>query len=127
MIKHFATPPGHWQHHLEGVEVHQGVKCGNLIFVAGQVAFDPQGNLLFPYDLERQTRICMENIQRVLCGVQGHTGGCSDGEDLLRRHRAGSRLDALDQSSPRVSRKPDAPINRYSGADPHLPRFDDGD
>ena len=66
MIKHYATPPGHWQHHLEGVDVHQGVKCGNMIFVAGQVAFDPQGNLLFPYDLERQTRVCMENVQRVL-------------------------------------------------------------
>jgi enamine deaminase RidA (YjgF/YER057c/UK114 family) len=66
MDKQYANPVGQWGHHLAGVKVHHGVKCGNMIFVAGQVAFDEAGNLLFPYDLEKQTRIAMENVRRVL-------------------------------------------------------------
>ena len=57
MNRQYANPAGQWGHHLPGVKVHHGVKCGNMIFVAGQVAFDERGNLLFPYDLEKQTRI----------------------------------------------------------------------
>ena len=66
MNKQYANPPGHWEHHLAGVKVHPGVKCGNMIFVAGQVAFDDKGDLLHAYDLEKQTRVTMENVRRVL-------------------------------------------------------------
>lgn len=66
MERTYANPAGQWGHHLAGVKVNHGVKCGNMIFVAGQVAFDEQGNLLHPGDLEAQTRITMENIKRVL-------------------------------------------------------------
>lgn len=69
MERQYSSPPGQWQHHLPGLKIHHGMKCGNMIFVAGQVAFDEQGNLLHPYDLEAQTRVVMENIKRALADL----------------------------------------------------------
>lgn len=43
-----------------------GVRRGNLIFVGGQVAMDEHGAVLHPHDVAAQTRMAMENIERVL-------------------------------------------------------------
>lgn len=42
------------------------VKVGNLIFVAGQIALDPEGNLVGKDDLAAQADRCFQNIQEVL-------------------------------------------------------------
>jgi enamine deaminase RidA (YjgF/YER057c/UK114 family) len=47
-----SAPPGHWR--LAG-PFSQGVGCGNMIFVSGQVARDPSGKVRNPGNLARQT------------------------------------------------------------------------
>ncbi len=43
-----------------------GLKTGNLLFVAGQVGVDRDGNLVEPFDPEAQARQAFENLKRVL-------------------------------------------------------------
>ncbi len=43
-----------------------GVKCGALIFTAGQVAYDRQGNVVGKGDVKAQTRQTLENLKAVL-------------------------------------------------------------
>ena len=49
-----------------------GVKAGDTIYVAGQVALDGEGLLVGPGDVVAQTRQVLENIRRVL-----HAGGAT--------------------------------------------------
>jgi 2-iminobutanoate/2-iminopropanoate deaminase len=49
-----------------------GVKVGDTIYVAGQVALDGEGRLVGPGDVVAQTRQVLENIRRVL-----HVGGAT--------------------------------------------------
>ena len=58
-------PDPHWDWPIP-VNFQQGVKCGNVIFVGGQVDLDLKGKSLHPGDLERQTRACMDAIRTVL-------------------------------------------------------------
>ena len=44
----------------------QGVQVGNTVYVSGQVAFDPQGNLVGGDDMGAQARQVFVNIQAVL-------------------------------------------------------------
>ena len=44
----------------------QGVRIGNTIYVSGQVAFDPQGNVVGMNDMAAQSRQVFENIRAVL-------------------------------------------------------------
>lgn len=44
----------------------QAIKVGNTVFLAGQVSFDPDGNLVGPGDIRVQARKTFENIQDVL-------------------------------------------------------------
>ena len=60
-----VRPPDHWDWPIP-VNFQQGVKCGNVIFVGGQVDLDLKGKSLHPGDLERQTRACMDAIRTVL-------------------------------------------------------------
>ena len=60
-----SWPEGHWDWPIHLPYKH-GLKCGNRIFVGGQVALDPQANVLAPDDLVEQTGISMENIRKVL-------------------------------------------------------------
>jgi reactive intermediate/imine deaminase len=48
-----------------------GVKAGNLVFVAGQVALDDQNNIVAAGDVKEQTRVCIDRIRRVLAEVGG--------------------------------------------------------
>src|ERR1700740_1811059 len=44
----------------------QGKQIGNTIYVSGQVAYDPDGNLVGEGDRKAQTRQVFENIRTVL-------------------------------------------------------------
>lgn len=44
----------------------QGVRVGNTVYVSGQVAFDPEGNLVGGDDMGAQSRQVFVNIQAVL-------------------------------------------------------------
>ncbi len=43
-----------------------GVRVDNLMFVAGQLSLDAQGNLIGPGDIRAQTRQVLDNIQTIL-------------------------------------------------------------
>jgi enamine deaminase RidA (YjgF/YER057c/UK114 family) len=45
------------------------VRMGELIFVAGQVAIDPHGNLVGPGDIREQTEQVFRNLAAVLRGA----------------------------------------------------------
>ena len=62
-----VSPEGHWDW-LVPLPYKHGLKCSNMVFVTGQVAFDNKGNLLHPGDLVGQTRATMANVRRVLEG-----------------------------------------------------------
>jgi reactive intermediate/imine deaminase len=47
-------------------------RTGNLIFVAGQAALDPDGNIVGAGDIRRQTEQTLENI-RITLGAAGAT------------------------------------------------------
>ena len=49
----------------------QGVRTGNLVFVAGQGAVDKENNILAPGDVREQTRITLERVGTVLAEVGG--------------------------------------------------------
>lgn len=60
-----AWPEGHWDWHVHLPYKH-GLKCGNMIFLGGQVSLDQRGNAVEPWKLTEQTHASMENIRRIL-------------------------------------------------------------
>ena len=58
-------------HSLERWPYSHGVKAGNLLFVAGQVALDEQLRLVGPGDVEVQARQIWTNIQNVVEAAGG--------------------------------------------------------
>jgi 2-iminobutanoate/2-iminopropanoate deaminase len=44
----------------------QGVRAGNLVFVAGQGAVDDAGNFVGKGDIREQTRVTLDRVRRVL-------------------------------------------------------------
>src|SRR5215510_10400887 len=58
-----SAPPGHWR--LAG-PFSQGVACGDMIFVSGQVARDPAGKVRHPGSLAQQTTDALEQVGRIL-------------------------------------------------------------
>ncbi|MFH0813177.1 MAG: RidA family protein [Pseudomonadota bacterium] len=44
----------------------QAIQVGNTIYLSGQVAFDPDGNVVGKGDMKAQTRQAWENIKAVL-------------------------------------------------------------
>ncbi len=60
-----AWPEGHWDWHVHLPYKH-GLKCGNMIFLGGQVSLDQKGNAIEPGMLTEQTHASMENIRRIL-------------------------------------------------------------
>ncbi|MDP2936425.1 MAG: RidA family protein [Dehalococcoidia bacterium] len=45
------------------------IKAGNTVYVAGQVAWDINGNLVGKGDFEAQARLALENLKRVLAAA----------------------------------------------------------
>jgi reactive intermediate/imine deaminase len=46
------------------------VKVGSLLFIAGQVAFDPAGNLVGENDMKAQVRQVLENLKTALASQE---------------------------------------------------------
>jgi 2-iminobutanoate/2-iminopropanoate deaminase len=63
--KQRLMPPGHWDWSMP-VPFSQGWRCGDLIFVGGQISSDDQGRTIGVGDIEVQTRNVFENIRKVL-------------------------------------------------------------
>ena len=57
------NPPWPW---VSQFRIAQGVQVGNSVYVSGQVAFDPEGNLVGGNDMGAQSRQVFVNIQAVL-------------------------------------------------------------
>jgi enamine deaminase RidA (YjgF/YER057c/UK114 family) len=62
-----SWPLGIWDWPMR-VSFQQGVKVGELIFLGGQVALDPEGRPVSPDNMTEQTRICMDYVARILAG-----------------------------------------------------------
>jgi reactive intermediate/imine deaminase len=62
MPKEIITPPN--VHRPRGYS--HACKCGNTIYVAGQIAFDQEGKLVGEGDVVAQTEVAYENLKRVL-------------------------------------------------------------
>ena len=52
-----ATPRGHYT---------PGIRAGDFIYVSGQGPIDPVSDVLVVTDVETQTRITLENVERIL-------------------------------------------------------------
>ena len=55
----------------------QGVLCqkGKLLFVSGQLGFDPQKGSYKPLDIEQESRWALRNMESVLKGGWDGSGG----------------------------------------------------
>jgi 2-iminobutanoate/2-iminopropanoate deaminase len=49
----------------------QGIRVGNLLFVAGQIPVNPANGKLIQGSLKEQTSQCMENIKAILAAAGG--------------------------------------------------------
>lgn len=58
-------PDGHWDWSIP-VPFSQGWRCGDFIFVGGQISADERGTTIGVGDIEVQTRNVFENIRKVL-------------------------------------------------------------
>ena len=60
-------PEGHWDWPIHLPYKH-GLKCGNMIYVGGQVSLTPEAQVIDPGDMVAQTTTSMDNIAKVLAG-----------------------------------------------------------
>lgn len=58
-------PSDHWDWSMP-VPFSQGWRCGDFIFVGGQISADSEGRTIGPGDIEVQTRNVFESIRKVL-------------------------------------------------------------
>jgi enamine deaminase RidA (YjgF/YER057c/UK114 family) len=65
MQKQHAWPDGHWNWPISISHKH-GVRCGDMMWVGGQVDLSPEGEVLNPGNLEIQTANVIVNLDRVL-------------------------------------------------------------
>ncbi|MEM7564735.1 MAG: RidA family protein [Pseudomonadota bacterium] len=65
MQKQASWPEGHWNWPIEVCHKH-GIHCGDMIWIGGQVNLTPDGVVLNPGDLRRQTAEVVVNIGQVL-------------------------------------------------------------
>jgi len=50
----------------DNLQISHGVKAGNTIYISGQVALDPEGNVVGKGDAEAQAEYIWSNIEKVL-------------------------------------------------------------
>ena len=50
----------------DNLQISHGVKAGNTIYISGQVALDPEGNVVGEGDAEAQAEYIWSNIEKVL-------------------------------------------------------------
>lgn len=65
MQKNHSWPEGHWNWPIKVTHKH-GLRCGDMIWVGGQVNLTPDGVVLNPGDLAAQTAAVMSNFSQVL-------------------------------------------------------------
>ena len=65
MDKRHAWPEGHWNWPIRVTHKH-GVRCGEMVWVGGQVDLTPDGVVCNPGDLAAQTKRAMAHFARVL-------------------------------------------------------------
>jgi len=65
MKKRYAWPENHWNWPIEVTHKH-GVRCGNMIWVGGQVDLTPQGEVCNAGNLKLQTQKVTQNFSAVL-------------------------------------------------------------
>ncbi|MDH3537294.1 MAG: Rid family hydrolase [Gammaproteobacteria bacterium] len=70
MQKQYSWPEGHWNWPIKLNHKH-GLRCGDMIWIGGQVNLTPEGVVLNPHDLAAQTTAVVQNIASVLneCGA----------------------------------------------------------
>ncbi len=68
MNKQHCWPKDHWNWPITVTHKH-GVRCGDILWVGGQVDLTPDGVVLNPNDLPAQTTKVMQNLERVLTGL----------------------------------------------------------
>ncbi len=61
-------PDGHWDWPIHLPYKH-GLRCGDMIFIGGQVSLDPRAEVIAPYDMHTQTVNTMANIDTILKGL----------------------------------------------------------
>jgi enamine deaminase RidA (YjgF/YER057c/UK114 family) len=61
-------PDGHWDWTVH-LPYRHGLRCGDLVFLGGQVPLGPDAAVLAPGDMVAQTRIAMDYIGRVLADL----------------------------------------------------------
>ncbi len=91
LAKSHVWPDGHWDWPIHLPYKH-GVRCGNMVFLGGQVALTPKGAVIEPDDLVAQTRISMDMIRRVL---EGHGLGLDDTVKVTAYYEGGASADQL--------------------------------
>ncbi len=65
MQKQHSWPQGHWNWPIKLTHKH-GLRCGEMIWIGGQVNLTPEGVVLNPNDLKAQTSAVVQNIASVL-------------------------------------------------------------
>lgn len=112
--RRFINPPGHWRAGSQPYS--QAVRCGDFLFVTGQIDLDDKGEITCPSSIEGQTAATVMQLQRVLTAaemfasdlVQLRVFYVQDGaldEDALTA-LLGQRLGLLDGPGPAVTLVP---------------------
>lgn len=73
MQRSHSWPEGHWAWPIKLTHKH-GLRCGDMIFIGGQVDLDSDGRVRHPGDLARQTQEAMAYMARVLAGLDADLG-----------------------------------------------------
>jgi enamine deaminase RidA (YjgF/YER057c/UK114 family) len=72
MKRNYASPHGHWRWPIE-VSHQQAVRCGQFIWISGQMDLDAQGKVRQHGDIKAQVASAVKNLERVLaefdCGL----------------------------------------------------------
>jgi len=65
LLKQHAWPEGHWDWPIH-LPFKHGLRCGNMVFVGGQVSMNPQGGVDAKNDMLTQSHTSMKNIGKVI-------------------------------------------------------------
>ena len=63
--KQHSWPEGHWDWPIH-LPFKHGLRCGNMVFVGGQVSMNPQGGVDDKNNMIRQSHTSMKNIGKVI-------------------------------------------------------------
>ena len=73
MKREFANPQAHWNWSVPAAHS-QGVRCGNFIWISGQMDLDDASRARHPGDIAAQAKNAVSNVERVIgefgCGLK---------------------------------------------------------